>query len=86
LLSENFDDLPPAFVAAAQCDPLRDDALRYAARLAAVCVPVSVHVYRGVVHNFMTMTHVSATARTFLDDLVSHANLALRPPTRHARP
>jgi acetyl esterase len=77
LRSGTFEGLPPAFIAAAQCDPLRDDALRYAERLSAACVPVTVRVYRGMVHNFMTMTHISATARAFLDDLVAQATLAL---------
>jgi acetyl esterase len=79
LFADDLRTLPPAFIGAAQCDPLRDDSLRYAARLAAACVPVSVRVYPGMVHNFMTMTHVSQVAAGLVDDLITQARIALAP-------
>ena len=77
LLASNLRNLPPAFIAGGQCDPLRDDGVAYAARLAAAGVPVESHVYPGMPHNFMTMTHVSRTARGFLADLAVAAHEAL---------
>ncbi len=41
LLAEDLGDLPPAFIATGQHDPLRDDGRRYADRLAADGTDVS---------------------------------------------
>ena len=77
LLASDLRDLPRAFVAVGQCDPLRDECVAYADRLAAAGVQVQARVYRGVPHNFMTMTHVSDVPSSFLQDLISDACSAL---------
>lgn len=74
LLSETDSSaLPPAFIAAAECDALHDEAVEYAEKLRAAGVPVELNVYEGMSHNFMTLTHVSGTARRFVDDFTAAA-------------
>ncbi|WP_131739638.1 alpha/beta hydrolase [Actinomadura roseirufa] len=56
--------LPPALLLGCDFDPLRDEGLRYAARLLDAGVPVELHQYPGTVHGFDVMpTRISAEAR-----------------------
>jgi acetyl esterase len=47
--------LPPALIVTAECDPLRDEAERYADRLLAAGVEAHVRRYPGEVHGFAGM-------------------------------
>lgn len=49
--------LPPIFMNAAGLDPLRDDSLLLAQRLAEANVPCQLKVVEGVVHGFMQMSN-----------------------------
>lgn len=51
--AENLADLPPAYIAVAGYDPLRDDGIRYGERLAAAGVPVEVHNAQTLVHGYV---------------------------------
>lgn len=52
-LLASFADLPPLFLDAASHDPLRDDTLRAAAKLAAAGVPHRLRITPGVVHGYL---------------------------------
>ena len=54
--------LPPAFVATAEFDPLRDEGIAYAEALATAGVPVEQLQARGHIHSSFTMVDVIATA------------------------
>ena len=66
--------MPPAFVVTAECDPLRDDGERYAAKLREAGVPADAKRYPGMFHGFMAFPDRLPEAREALDD----AGAALR--------
>ena len=66
--------LPPALVITAEFDPLRDQGMSYAKRLADAGVPVDARVYDGVFHGFFGMQDAIDVARDAFDD----ATAALR--------
>jgi acetyl esterase len=53
LRSPDFGGLPPAIVLVAGSDPLRDEGLAYAEKLAGAGVEVTVLRYDGMIHNFV---------------------------------
>ncbi|GAA2382915.1 alpha/beta hydrolase [Dactylosporangium salmoneum] len=71
----DLDGMPPALIVAAELDPLRDSATRYAARLADHGIDATYRVEPGMVHNFSTIVHLSAAAAAadarFLTDTVA---------------
>ncbi len=62
LLETDYTGLPPAFLVAAEWDPLRDDAFAYAERLTAAGVPAHVRHEPLLVHAFLRARHMSAPA------------------------
>lgn len=69
--------LAPAYVAVAGFDPLRDEGLAYAGRLAAAGVPVALVRHRGLVHSFLNSTGIWRGARRAVDQLAGALRLAL---------
>jgi acetyl esterase len=53
VLAESLEGVAPAVVVSAGNDPLRDDAVRYVARLEEAGVPVEHLSYGGTIHSFM---------------------------------
>jgi acetyl esterase len=68
---------PPAYIAVAGHDPLRDDGLRYAAALRAAGVAVVVDRYDDVVHGFLRWGGVVDRARELIEALGDFARAAI---------
>ena len=60
-LNAELHDLPPAVLVIAGHDPLRDEALAYAAELEAAGVRVVRAQFDGAIHGFMTMPSLQIT-------------------------
>ena len=75
--------LPPAFIATAEFDPLRDDGEAYAARLSEAGVPVTVKRYDGMIHGFYWMLGAVDDARTLHAD-IAQAVAGVLGPRVHA--
>lgn len=69
LLADSYSNLPPAWIVAAEHDPLCDDAKAYAQHLSAVGIPVELWVAPGLVHGFLRARHMSASAAVAFDRL-----------------
>ena len=69
---------PPAYIAVAGHDPLRDDGLRYAAALRAAGVAVVVDRYDDVVHGFLRWGGVVDRARELIEALGDYARVSIR--------
>jgi acetyl esterase len=65
-LANDFTGLPPAYIAVAGHDPLRDDGMRYAESLATAGIPVELHNAKTLVHGYLGYAGVvpAATAAT----------------------
>ncbi|ABI76938.1 lipase, GDXG family [Hyphomonas neptunium ATCC 15444] len=61
--AEELKGLPPAHIIVCGWDPLHDEGLAYAAKLRAMGIAVSEKEYPSMVHGFLNLTHISATAR-----------------------
>lgn len=69
--------LPPAWVAAAEYDPLRSEVEALAARLAEAGVPTALARYNGQIHGFFHLGRVMDRGREALADCATALNRAL---------
>jgi len=77
-LAESFEGLPPAMLAVAELDPLRDEALEYATALLKANVSVELHLYAGSYHAFDYIAPFAQISQRALADQVSSLSKALR--------
>jgi acetyl esterase len=69
--------LPPAYIAVAGHDPLRDDGVRYGELLAAAGVPTEVHNAESLVHGYLGYAGVVPAATDAVDRGLSALRAAL---------
>lgn len=67
-LSADLSGLPPAFIGAAEMDPLCDNSPALSEALRAAGVATEFWVYPGVLHGFLHMTRMVTMAREALDN------------------
>ncbi len=64
--------LPPAFIAAAQLDPIRDDSITLAEKMAAAGHPHKLEVYPGVMHAFFGYSGMIDEAKRLVADIADY--------------
>jgi acetyl esterase len=82
LRAPDLSGLPPAFIATAEFDPLRDDGEAYAERLREAGVDVIVKRYDGMIHGFYWMLGAIDGARGLHEDIAGAVTHALGPTVR----
>ncbi|MGH3556472.1 MAG: alpha/beta hydrolase fold domain-containing protein, partial [Mycobacterium sp.] len=65
--AKNLANLPPAYIAVAGHDPLRDDGIRYGELLAAAGVRIELHNAETLVHGYLGYAGVVPAATAALD-------------------
>ena len=77
LLADDVDDVAPAWIGLAECDPLVDEGIAYADKLRAAGVAVDLEIYRGVIHEFVKMGRAIPEALTAQADAARALRAAL---------
>lgn len=67
--ADDLTGLPPAFVATAEFDPLRDEGESYADALRTAGVPVNAKRYKGMLHGFAWTLGATPSGAAIIDDL-----------------
>jgi acetyl esterase len=78
LTADDLAGLPPAYIAVAGHDVLRDDGLRYAGALRAAGVDVTLERYDDMVHGFLRWGGVVDRARELIKALGEYARVRIR--------
>ncbi len=69
--ADDLSGLPPAFVATAEFDPLRDEGEAYAANLRIAGVDVTAKRYDGMLHGFAWTLGATPSGAALIDDLAA---------------
>ncbi|WUA11336.1 alpha/beta hydrolase [Nocardia sp. NBC_01377] len=69
--AEDLSDLPPAFVSVCQFDPLRDEGIAYAQRLAQANIPTELVLYPGTFHGTAIVQQAAITRRIVADQIAA---------------
>jgi len=69
--------LPPAYVATAGFDPLRDEGETYAMRMREAGVKVALQRHPGLIHGFANLTAISRTSRAAMYELAGALRMGL---------
>lgn len=75
LLAKSHVGLPPAFVAVAECDPLRDSGIVYAEALKSGGVPVELDSGDGLIHGYLRSLEYCTDANTKLKKMAAWLKL-----------
>lgn len=79
IFAASLAELAPAVIGVAGYDPLRDDGLAYADKLAAAGVPVSAHSYPTLIHGFYGFYPISPDSDAAVTELNAELRAILRP-------
>jgi acetyl esterase len=79
LLAPDLRGLPPAYVATAGFDPLRDEAEAYALRMREAGVKVALRRHPGLVHSFVNLTAISRSSRAAMLEAAGALSMGLAP-------
>jgi acetyl esterase len=77
LQADDLGGLPPAYVAVAGFDPLRDEGEAYAERLREAGVQVALRRHAGLVHTFANLTAICPSARQAMLEAVGALRMGL---------
>ncbi|MEQ8404084.1 MAG: alpha/beta hydrolase [Oceanicaulis sp.] len=82
LLAAELKGLPPAWMLAAEFDPLLEEGEAYAAKLAAYGVPVTRKVYKAAPHGFLNLSRIMPVCITALEDAAKALAKGVSRPAR----
>ncbi|WP_289660823.1 alpha/beta hydrolase [Flavobacterium panacagri] len=74
LLANDLSGLPPTFIAVAEYDPLRDEAIQYAEKIKKAEGSVKLNLYKGTTHGFFQMGGFIADSKILMQDMVDFLN------------
>ena len=78
LEANDLSNLPPAFIALAEYDPLVDEGMEYADRLKEAGITVDLKLYEGMTHDFARLGNIVNEAEVVRRDIAKALAKAFR--------